>query len=122
MIQPRDFYNLAQDLFSNYAWSEVLGRTLVGRAYYSALLEAKARIEATRSALLASVEPESIHSRVREALKLMGYGNVAGKLYELGRRRATADYFPNETVAKPYVKEALALCLNLLQLLQRIGS
>ena len=119
MFNPRDFCDLAMDLFSKLPYTEALGRTVVGRWYYAVFLQAREKVNQKRPGLLGGTRQE-VHWRVREVLKTMGYPNISGKLSKLSEIRGKADYDMAITIGKKEAEEALLLSQDIARLVANV--
>lgn len=102
-----------------FAETEAVLRTAVGRAYYSSFLKCfRLAVEFGRRELLEYQRSEhprvgEIHRAVRDALFDIEFGNLASKLKDLFDKRVTADYYPAHTVDRHCAEEALELSQNI---------
>jgi hypothetical protein len=101
-FNPAEWYSLARWLFDTKpdASSQCLRRTIIGRAYYAALLCAR---DTTNS----STFEKGGHVNVINALKAK-YSIAAKKLDALRRKRQVADYMMEEDISSRDVE----ICLN----------
>jgi hypothetical protein len=91
-FNPAEWYSLASWLFDTkpVLSSQCLRRTIIGRAYYAALICAR---EATGSKTVG----QGGHENVVKALRGCN-STAAGKLDSLRLKRQSADYFPDKDV------------------------
>ena len=100
-FKPAEWYSLALRLFDTKPAlsSECLRRTIIGRAYYAALICAR---DATGS----STVGQEGHKNVVNALR-KNYGTAAGKLDALRLTRQKADYSPDKDITSREVEICL---------------
>lgn len=101
-FNPAEWYSLARWLFDTKPTlsSQCLRRTIVGRAYYAALICAR---DITGSKTVG----QGGHENVVNALRSRN-STAAGKLNSLRLLRQTADYFPEKDISSREVE----ICLN----------
>ena len=107
-FNPVDFYKFAGDLYKNqqYDNNEVVYRTVIGRAYYSAFLCAKTHFNIKNTS--GSVHNEVI-AYAKEKNKTLGL-----QLIDLKALRHKADYQLNETVQRHEAIQSLRLAKTIL--------
>ena len=100
-FNPAEWYSLARWLFDTRPAlsSQCLRRTIIGRAYYAALICAR---DATGSKTVG----QGGHENVVKALRGSN-STAAGKLDALRLNRQRADYFPSEDVSVRVVEISL---------------
>lgn len=101
-FNPAEWYSLARWLFDTKPEqsSQCLRRTIVGRAYYAALICAR---DITGSKTVGQGGHENVVNSLRSHNSL-----AAGKLNSLRLLRQTADYFPGRDISSREVE----ICLN----------
>lgn len=82
-------------------------RTLIGRAYYSAFLLIRTKLE--RKGF--KFEEEKQHKEVRNSLKSIGEDYIANQLKELFDCRIDADYFLSDSVNKSINRSLCNKCI-----------
>lgn len=122
MFNPQNFLALATTLSSQVSNDENISRTCVGRAYYAAHLSARERIRRYYPVELQHLSrPGDEHWFVRDKLTERRHGNIAGKLLDLSRWRARADYdlsnYGSITDQNKEVAKAIQLSQNIISLL-----
>jgi len=125
MFDPDNFLVLAQKIMeSDYEEVEAVMRTAVSRAYYSSFLACKQFAISQGEISLRQYDredyprPGEVHSKVREALKEVGFHDIASFLLDLCSRRVVADYKVLDTVNKSDAKEAVELSLKIKEQIQ----
>lgn len=120
LFDPQEFYALASELMAKYPQREAYLRTAISRAYYSALLQLRERIMQKRPDLLSHPRRETIHFRVRQALKAMGFAGLSGKLFNLYRLRGVADYETRLVVGSGMAVKAMSLAKDVMGAISRV--
>lgn len=113
-FSPAAFYTIADELRHKAAADGPHLRTLISRAYYGALIEA-------RDAKGLSTKGHGGHDRVIQAY--MGSSSdkvVADKLQDLRKLREKADYQPTAALTRDDGLKALSACKRVLSILNKL--
>ncbi len=107
-FNPSKFLNIAKKiLLINDLDEKAKFRTSIGRAYYSAFLLTRIRLERNRF----TFGKKQQHKVVRNILKLIGMDNMADQLKELFDYRVEADYYLSNSVNKSINRELCDKCI-----------
>lgn len=126
MFNPSDFLTFSQDLLSpgGIRQNEALCRSAISRAYYSAFLSAREKIDTLDSSILDHTKYD-MHKQVTEALFLLRFRRqerwLSNELYQLKKYRLDADYrFVSACdleehckMSNPNIKSTAITCINL---------
>jgi len=121
-FRPRRFLKLAIRLIDDDTYNESCRiRTSIGRAYYSAFLIIKSKLESLGHSF---PDDHNVHSAVIDTLMVRGYRQIGAKLDSLREVRCDADYHMNVPIKKSsgnYYVQLSQRIIDEVELLRRIS-
>ncbi len=118
VFDPSEFHVLAQKLISDSSYDQSSRlRTAISRAYYSAFLISKEKLESLRGKPYTKVENETIHKTVIEGLAKYN-SDWKYLLFNYRNKRNEADYDLSAYFTEQTAKEFAQKCIDFIAYIQ----